>query len=148
MKTDWNQASLERLFGQMDEDFPMDWPLVIDCNGYGRTNSVIRAVGAICCRLESAGFFTLPEMCLIVPTDTLPDNLAGHIDVYESSACDNTAYLFTVGVGGFPIITLPNGMTWLDWFCAVQQGKKLSVVNTMPWAHAKFVNWGKKYDPQ
>lgn len=144
-KTDWNLAGLAHLFGRMDKESPLDNPFIIDCERREDLGIIVwEVITAIRSRFLASGFYAEPEICLFVPRDTVPNLLGGIYSIFEYDVHNNVAYLFTIQIGRFPIIHLKDGMTWLDWFNAVLKGEKPCFVNTMPWAHAKFINWKEK----
>lgn len=120
-------------------------PIVFDCSTSEDLFSLVRdALVLIRERLYHAGFYQEPAWCLVIPSGNhIPEGIEALMDVFEHE-CGDSAYLFTFKIGNVPIITLPHGMNWLDWSYAVQKGEKPSLIVTMPWAQARFVNWKKE----
>jgi hypothetical protein len=118
-------------------------PLAYECMGYSEEELgrlVREVILEIEDHLQHAGFFERPEMLLIVPR--VIDDLPIGLPVAATQFLDNIALLLTFSVGGYKIISTPDEMTLEQWLYAISQGKRPNLIITMPWAQARFLNWG------
>lgn len=119
-------------------------PITFDCGGRSIEELgllVHEAKKLIGDRLRNAGFLQETKMLLIVP-EAISD-LPIDLPVACTKYLGEIALLLTLSVGGHKIISSPDDMTYEQWLCAVMRGKRPNLIITMPWAQARFLNWGK-----